>query len=49
MSLLKRDLKEVLSNLFLLKDLLVLFIERGTDVLPDVGTSDQQIMQNRFG
>ena len=57
MSLLKRDLEEVGSNLFLLSILksqspgfdrgsLGLFPEKGTDILPEVGTSDQQIVQN---
>ena len=57
MSLLKRDLEEVGSNLFLLSNLkgqspgfhkgsLGLFLVKGTDVLPDVRTSDQQIVQN---
>ena len=57
MSLVKKDLEDVGSNLFLLSILkgqspgfdrrsLGLFLEKGTDVLPDVGTSDQQIVQN---
>ena len=60
MSLLKRDLEEVGSNLFLLsilksqspgfdKGSLGLFLEKGTNVLQDVGSSDQLFVQNRVG
>ncbi|MCI40532.1 hypothetical protein A2U01_0061765, partial [Trifolium medium] len=28
---------------------IIMVPEKGTDVLPDVGTSDLQIMQNRVG
>ena len=60
MSLLKRDLEEVGSNLFLLSILkgqspgfdrrsLGLFLEKRTNGLQDVGTSDQLFVQNRVG
>ena len=57
---LKRDLEGVGSNLFLRSILkgqssgfdrrsLGLFLEKGTNVLQDVGTSDQLFVHNRVG